>query len=285
MSLSPRQPPRLGLRLVVALPAEASPLISQLALSPIPGEHPFKIYRDTAQLHWLIVSGIGRHASSIATAYLAGLSRAQKSVAWLNVGIAGHATLPVGEIRAAHKITDATLGTSYYPPVLFDKLSTESLMTMPEPESAIGSNMLVDMEAAGFYASAATFASPELIHAIKVVSDHGMQAGQRLSKATVTEWINQQRPALQQAMEKLLDLSNQFAQRWADPDYYDAILAEYHFTATQKNQLRRLLQRWQVLLKDDDVVDFVWKHAATGREVLASLAERLDRESLTLPEA
>ena len=59
----------------------------------------------------------------------------------------------------------------------------------------------------------------------------------------------------------------------------------YHFTATQKNQLRLLLQRWQVLLDDEDVAHYVWKHAATSSEVLACLSDRLGRVSLVVPDS
>ncbi|MDF1788395.1 MAG: hypothetical protein P1U82_21200 [Verrucomicrobiales bacterium] len=276
---------RFGIRIVVALPCEAAPLLSRFDLEPASGDHPYRVYHDQSELHWLIVTGVGRHAAGIATAYLAGLSCSTKAIAWLNLGVAGHATIPLGEARAAHKITDTALGTAYYPPVIFEGLKTEALVTVTEPQKAISAKMLVDMEASGFYASASNFASPELVHCIKIVSDHGVEAGERFSKTAVTLHIEKQLGAICDAAEQLLDLSNTFATRWADPAYLDTILAEYHFSPGQQQQLRQLLQRWQVLLEDQDVVDYVWKHAATGSEVIDCLTQRLSQVPFTLPDS
>lgn len=276
--------PRFGLRFVVALPCESAPLLARFELEPARGDHPYRIYHDRNKIIWLIVTGVGRHASGIATAYLAGLSRSTKAVAWLNLGVAGHATIPLGEARAAHKITDTALGTAYYPPVIFEDLQTEALVTVTAPQKAISAKMLVDMEASGFYAAASTFASPELVHCLKVVSDHGIEAGERFSKTAVTLHLEKQLTTIGNAVEQLLDLSNTFAARWADPAYLDAILADYHFSPSQKGQLRQLLQRWQVHLQDQNVVDFVWKHAATGSEVIDCLSDRLNRVPMTVPE-
>lgn len=275
---------RFGLRFVVALPCEAAPLLGRFELEPAVGDHPYRIYHDRAKHHWLIVTGVGRQAAGIATAYLAGLSQATKAVAWLNLGVAGHATISLGEARAVHKITDTALGTAYYPPVIFEGLRTEALVTVTEPQKAISAKMLVDMEASGYYASASNFASPELVHCIKVVSDHGVEAGERFSKTAVTLHIEKQLPVIRDAAEQLIDLSNTFATRWADPAYLQTILAEYHFAPGQKDQLRQLLQRWQVLLEDQDVVDYVWKHAATGNEVIDCMTQRLSQAPFTMPE-
>lgn len=274
--------PRLGIRFVIALPCEAKPLIAKFGLHPLEGRQPYPIYHDENRLHWLIVTGVGRQAASVGTAYLAGLTTSGKSIAWLNIGVAGHATLPLGEARVAHKITDVTSGTSHFPPVILQGLPTESLVTVTQPEKSIPSQMLVDMEGSAFYAAASTFSSPELVHCLKVVSDHGTE--QRLAKEHVTSLVEGQLSAVEAASEQLLELSSEFAARWADPAYFDAILGDYHFTATQKNQLRRLLQRWQVLLGDEDVAHYVWKHAATASEALASLKERLSRIPLVVPQ-
>ncbi len=276
--------PRFGIRFVVALPCEAAPLLGRFDLESASGDHPYRVYHDRSKLHWLIVTGAGRHASGIATAYLAGLSRTTKAIAWLNLGVAGHATISLGEARAAHKITDMALGTAYYPPVIFEGLKSEALVTVTEPQAAISAKMLVDMEASGFYASASNFASPELVHCIKIVSDHGVEAGERFSKTAVTLHVEKRLGTICDAVEQLLDLSNTFATRWADPAYLETILAEYHFAPGQKHQLRQLLQRWQVLLEDQDVVHYVWKHAATGSEVIDCLTQRLSQVPFTLPD-
>lgn len=274
--------PGFGLRIVIALPCEARPVIQRFGLKPATGEHPFRIYHDQERVRWLIESGVGRQAAGVATAYLAGLSTAGKAVAWLNAGVAGHATLPVGQARAAHKITDAASGIAYYPPVILQELKTEPLVTVTEPEELIAAKMLVDMEGSAFYAAASTFASTELVHCLKIVSDHGAVPGRRLAKESVRILMENRLPLIEMAAEQLLGLSNELATRWASPASFDVIAGEFHFTSTQRNQLRRLLRRWQVLLEEEDVIDYVEKHAATGREALACLDDRLKHPSLVI---
>ncbi len=275
-----------GLRFVTALPCEAKPLIQRFQLRPATGRGPFRIYRDTHGLHWLIVSGVGRQAAAVATAYLAGLSGVHHATAWLNVGIAGHASLALGEARLAHKITDAATGNAFYPsPSTVREVATEPLISVSRPEKDPPPRMMVDMEGAAFYATASTFSAPELVHSLKIVSDHGADPNAAApSKEAVSRLIEAHTASIGAVAEQLLDHSSKLTDRLAAPPYFDAIRSEHHFTATQQAQLRHLLQRWHVLLPDERVADYVWRHAATGREVIGCLRERLGRTGLTLPE-
>ena len=65
----------------------------------------------------LIVAGKGKCAAAAACAYLQGLEPKSKHI-WLNLGIAGHGSLRVGEPILAHKVTDAATNVAWYPPLL-----------------------------------------------------------------------------------------------------------------------------------------------------------------------
>lgn len=276
---------RWGLRLVAALSCEARPLLDHFKLRRVEEAHGLAVYSDEHRLIWLVVSGIGRQAAMTATAYLAGLSEAHRGSAWLNVGIAGHAQLPIGECRMIHKITDAATGETHYPPLILGKaIATAPLVTVSEPQREVISQVLVDMEGSAFYHAASAFSTAELIHCLKVVSDHGVGEGEKPSKASVSALIKSQLPLIEKAADLLLERSQAVTQRFSNPAYFRAIVGEFHFTETQKNQLKECLRRWEAVLGPrEDVVHYVWQHAATGQEAIACLRERLDRASLILP--
>jgi hypothetical protein len=186
----------------------------------------------------------------------------------------------------AHKISDTLSETSHYPSTTLSSVETEALLTVTRPEKILPPRLLVDMEGSAFYAAASTYSSPELIHCLKIVSDHGMAPDAPLpSKHAVSDLIQANTPLVETIAEQLLELSSELAARHAAPPYFDAILTEYHFTTTQQARLNQLLQKWHTLLPQEKVFDHVWKHAATSSEVLACLETRLGQVELTLPSA
>ena len=74
------------INIVVALPAEARPLLDHFRLRDKQHNTAFPIYRNTDMA--LIVSGPGKVAAAAATALLAGNRDTPATSAWLNVGIA-----------------------------------------------------------------------------------------------------------------------------------------------------------------------------------------------------
>ena len=72
---------------VIALQAEARPLIKSLKLTKRTGKTPFPVFES--HYHRLVISGIGEIKSAAATGYLLGLFTA-KPEAIINLGLAGH---------------------------------------------------------------------------------------------------------------------------------------------------------------------------------------------------
>jgi nucleoside phosphorylase len=187
------------IRLVVALPAEARPLIRRYELARAAGGE-FPVWRADGVA--LVVSGVGRHKAAAATAFLAaaeGPGEGASEAAWLNVGIAGHRSLPLGEAVLAHKVVSAAGGRAWYPPLLFEPpCATAAVITVgrpetsyPEdrPETSYPEEAAYDMEATGFCLAAARFASAELIQVVKVVSDNAAAPLDRLTAGGVEELI------------------------------------------------------------------------------------------------
>jgi nucleoside phosphorylase len=178
------------IRLVVALPAEARPLIRRYELARAAGGE-FPVWRADGVA--LVVSGVGRHKAAAATAFLAaaeGPGEGASEAAWLNVGIAGHRSLPLGEAVLAHKVVSAAGGRAWYPPLLFQPpCATATVITVDRPETSYPEEAAYDMEATGFCLAAARFASAELIQVVKVVSDNAAAPPDRLTAGGVEELI------------------------------------------------------------------------------------------------
>ena len=91
------------IHILVALRSEARPLLSHFDLEPMPGGvagSPAFAARDLR----LVVTGMGGSKTAFAMEELRGLSRCEPAIAWLNVGIAGHRDLPIGEAILADQV-------------------------------------------------------------------------------------------------------------------------------------------------------------------------------------
>lgn len=115
----------------------------------------------------LIVSGTGKIASAAATAYLGAITPTAAAPLWLNVGIAGHAELPLGEPVIATRITDQGSGQAW-------DLSRSGgdILTVDKPRENYELPWIYEMEAAGFCGAASRFAPVEMIHCLKIISDN-----------------------------------------------------------------------------------------------------------------
>ena len=163
--------------LVVALAAEARPLLASYRLQGVSG-HPYRICADE-QTH-LIVSGIGKVAAAAATAYLRALI-GDTPAAWLNIGIAGHGSQAVGTPLLAHKVVDVASGKPFYPTFTAPPpCRTTLLHTVDHAQPPVG-DAAYDMEASGFCEAAQRFATSERIHCLKVVSDNPQSPYQTLN--------------------------------------------------------------------------------------------------------
>ena len=198
------------IRLVVALPAEARPLIRRLGLSRDAGAD-----RPTwrAQGIALVISGVGRRAAAAAVAGLAG-EEPPGEAAWINVGVAGHRDLPLGEIVLAHKVVGGGDGGAWHPsPVFEPPCATATVTTVDRPETGYPGETVYDMEAAGFCAAAARLASAERIQVVKVISDNAAAPPDRLTAARVEELIEARLDTIVEIAEGTAALAGELAAR------------------------------------------------------------------------
>ena len=232
------------IHIVTALFCEAKPLIHHYRLNGQQAENGFRVYEnDTMRL---IIAGMGKCAAAAACAYLQGLAPEKKHI-WLNLGIAGHDSLRVGEAILAQKVIDAATNTAWYPPLLFTPpCRTVTLISVDQPETGYVTDVACDMEASGFYATAARFNSCELVQVFKVISDNRASPVQQVSEKTTQEIIRQQLDKLDAIIQQLRELEARLAEQQRKPAI-DLFLQRWHFTVAQQHMLQRLSQRWQVL--------------------------------------
>lgn len=232
------------LNIVVALSWEAKPIIRDLGLSDCRGAGPFPLYSNGKGVN-LIVSGIGQLNVALATAFLAGLQQGSVAAShcWLNIGIAGHSTYAPGTVLMANKISlgNSRTAVSYYPSMLSAAAClTSAVITVDEVETQYSQEAAYEMEAYSFYSSATRFAAQELIQVLKVVSDGPQHSVGAVTRESVARWMEQLVEPMGELMENLKELANGYNKVYAVGSEVHACVERWHFTATERQRLKRL---------------------------------------------
>ncbi len=160
-----------GLRILTAYPAEASPFIKCYGLTKQQSRSQFEIFSHHKNA--LIISGPGKSAAATATTTLHKECDSQMNAIWVNIGVAGHANRPLGEVVLVDHISSASSNDSW--DIRHDikhHFPTCKLITVDSPVTDYEPNTLYDMEASGFYSTALDYTDYNRVHCIKVVSDN-----------------------------------------------------------------------------------------------------------------
>ncbi len=266
--------------LIVALPSEAAPLIDNFRLSRCTKARGLKVYgRDNIRL---VIAGVGKIAAAAAVGYIAGTEPADARHIWINIGIAGHATLPKGSLAIAHRIIDRATGATFYPafacPVPCDSYS---LTCHDAPNTAYADAEMHDMESSGFFATASRFSSVEFIHSIKVISDNSARDIGLLTREIISEMIGVHAATVKSFAARLECLADShLAPGIALP--LEALLARWHFTATQQSQLRDIARRWALVRADHEWPGDAFARCKSSRDVISHLNAELEQTPIQL---
>lgn len=233
------------IRFVVALPAEARPLIAHYRLRQRPGGA-CPVYASDAIA--LVISGVGKRAAAEATACLQAVAGDGAGDVWLNVGIAGHRTRPLGEPVLAHRLRDESSARSWYPPLAFDvPCATENVLTVAKPQAHYLEGWALDMEATGFYETACRFTSAELVQVLKLISDNAANPPERVRAQMVARLIGERLGLIDALVAALRALAAELPRATLDEELLASLVRRWHFTVSERHRLRRLLARWHVL--------------------------------------
>lgn len=272
------------INIVTALTCEANPIIQHYHLKKSPRKSGFPVYSN--EYITLIISGMGKFAAASATGYLQALLSqyddeeigAAAGHAWFNVGIAGHKFMDLGTALLAHRVSDAAGVQRYYPCFTFDlPCDTIDVVSVEQPETAYAVNAAYDMEALGFCAAASRFASFELIHCLKVISDNQSTSHRHITKHVGEELIGNQLLVIENLLHEFEQLQQATVQPHLAEDYR-LLTKRLRFTVTQKNQLKSLLQRWHVLENVQVVERFPIQNYQNAKQLLSDLESLLQSQ-------
>ncbi len=249
-----------------ALPCEVKVLIRHLNLKRYQSSQVYSIFVN--DYYCLTVTGVGKAAMAAAMGYTFATFPKTINPLVINVGIAGHEKYPLGTVLVAKKIIDLDSSRRFYPQLVFSvPVDTEVIASVSRPESTYREGYVYEMEATAFYETALNFSSAELIHVIKVISDHKDAPVERVTSQLVTELMV---PALSPILAVIGELSELRMQLPdGEPLNYQHVLAQWKFTASQQGQLKKMLWRFQVLSN---------KPLPDNFETGASLLEWLEKE-------
>lgn len=268
------------LNFVVAHSLEAAAVIEKYGLKAVMEKGPFVRY-EAPNIN-LVVAGMGRVNAAAATAYLAAVTRREciNDAIWINAGIAGHRTLPLGESVIVHKITEVQTGVAFYPlPVPTGLCSTE-LLTVDVPESDYSYEAAYDMEGSAFWSVARKFSPLEFIQLVKVVSDNPSNGVATLNKQRIDEYMRQLANKLDDVVKQLQELACRHNAAQSLPEIFEKLSCQYKFTVTQKRQLQRACQRFAATGIDEELEKFASEMFPSAKELLRKMNSRLDRLEL-----
>jgi nucleoside phosphorylase len=242
------------IHIVTALACEANPIIQHYHLRKSGYGFGFPVYSNEAIT--LVISGMGKFAAASAVGYLQAMPNpAAKDVydsvkphCWLNVGIAGHKTMDLGTALLAHRVSDAAEQQRFYPCFTFNlPCVTADVISVAQAETSYSADAAYDMEALGFCAAASRFSSFELIHCLKIISDNQTTSHEHITKYVGEELVGNQLLVIESLVRELEKLQYATTAMHALPEDYRLLTERFRFSVTQRNQLKRLLQRWHVL--------------------------------------
>lgn len=263
----------------VALKAEATPLIEAFKLKPLSGNPLFPIYENEEIK--LIISGVGKIKAGAACSYLAGIHRDEDIYGWINVGVGGHRTLPIGTPVLINQVVDGARNTKHYPSIVFDPpCRTAGCITVENPEHCYPTQDIYDMEAAGFYPIASKISPLEMVHIFKVISDNASHPATSVTKKEVHSHIFNQVGTIQTIIEEMHTMIAEIAPE--DIPFLDEFIRRWHFTTTETLQLRKLLQRWHLLCPDQILLSHSLLEKKSAKEVLAFLKNHIENIPLKI---
>ena len=189
------------INIVVAMKSEAKPLINFWKLKKI--NNLGKIYVNKKKKINLIISGIGKKKVEKATNILA---KKNLNSFFLNIGIAGHKDLKLGEIILISKITDNKTNYNWYPSLLWKtKIKKSPLITVRFPKLIYKSNTVYDMEASSFIKTARNFVGPEKVQVIKIISDNKNSSILKISSKKIEDWIEKKAIIIDKLVNEFLE--------------------------------------------------------------------------------
>ena len=256
---------------VIALRAEAKPLIDALNMKLVENKSLFPIYANEETGHALVISGMGSIKSAAAATFLKTYLKINDYSAWINLGIAGFFKGPIGDIYQANKVVLKESGAAFFPGLRLSKqIPSAILFTARKPENGYKEKVLYDMEAAGFCEMVPSFSCNELTYVIKIVSDTPNASSSLITKHLVRELIEKQLSTILDIIAEIEILVEEEKKRLSIPNEVIEFEKRFKFTETNKYKFREIYRKWKVAFtsKKLDLSEFL---NSQPKEIILSL--------------
>ena len=232
---------------VIALRAEAAPLIDAFNMKIVENKSLFPIYANEETGHALVISGMGSIKSAAAATFLKTYLKINDYSAWINLGIAGFFKGPIGDIYQANKVVLKESGAAFFPGLRLSKqIPSVILFTVSKPENGYKEKVLYDMEAAGFCEMVPSFSCNELTYVIKIVSDTPNASSSLITKHLVRELIEKQLSTILDIIAEIEILVEEEKKRLSIPNEVIEFEKRFKFTETNKYKFREIYRKWKV---------------------------------------
>ena len=266
------------INIVTALNCEAKPLIDCYVLAKI-FSRPFDLYcavvllKEEIQVKInLVVGGIGALNTATASGWLAGRNLDKSRSAWLNLGVAGHKSIAVGEILRVCNVLEPASSYTHYPS-LTAKWGGKAgvLLTSDKPITDYPNDTLVDMEGASFFIAASIFSSSELVQSLKIVSDNQEVSMARLNASIISDLVANQINPIQNFVEDMLKL----LPSETAIENPSSLIAHLHSTVSQRQQFIEVVEKLNSLDSFTESIRAEVTTASSLKELLVILKQNL----------
>ncbi len=226
------------IHLIVATHYEARPLIKIFNLKKINSN--LKIYENNEVS--LTISGIGKINSAVSVVQTFYEFKKKYDNIWINIGLAGHRSLEIGDISLVNKIKDKSSQKTFFTFIGDFDIRSFGCLTC-DKENKNYSDYLFDMECSGFFESARKYSTKELVQSLKIISDNKNKSINFKNKEEVFKLIFYHEHTLKKFLNYLLELKKTYC----DYDKYinqqfNLLFDETKFTFTESQQMKSLLK-------------------------------------------
>jgi hypothetical protein len=135
------------------------------------------------------VTGVGKQAVQAGVRYLRHCN-GYPAANWMNIGIGGHAKLPLGCMNIASQVIEAGQQRSWQlltPPS--HGCTNYPVQTVDQPVTDYPGYTVYDMEAAGFVVETLAFVPVDRIHVVKIISDNRMQPASAINARLTSQLV------------------------------------------------------------------------------------------------
>lgn len=263
---------------ITAFIQEAIPLIEELELIKEEISSPFILFQN--KKHRLVISGMGAQNMSLAVSFLHGIYPCTQTP-WLNLGLCGHGNAELGDALHIAKCQDPQSGKTIYPPQLFSTSFPKAILhTVDQPTTEYKTDLAYDMEGMAYFETANRFAPPELVQAVKIVSDNPQNPFSQFKKKQTSTLISPHIPEILSLISSMEDLALELEPHPQLSLIIDQALALHSFTETQFHQLKKLTRQALILGLTPDEISQITQSRNSAKSIITLLHNQLEQKRI-----